>query len=69
MAIVVSSGTEILTRSISVQSVSIPSELCQAFCRHLNSFCLVLCALFLWITVFCSLLNMLYVLGNAVDLA
>lgn len=31
--------------------------------------CLILCVLFLWITIFCSVLNMPYVLGNAVDLA
>lgn len=31
--------------------------------------CLILCVLFLWITVFCSVLNMPYVLGKAVDLA
>lgn len=31
--------------------------------------CFILCVLFLWITIFCSVLNMPYVLGNAVDLA
>lgn len=39
------------------------------FLQAPQQLCLFLCALFLWITVFCSLQNVPYVLGHAVDLA
>lgn len=54
--------------SVSVESVSSSSEICQ-LSEAPQQLCLILCVLFLWITVFCSVLNMPCVLGNAVDLA